>query len=137
MVGYFLLIILVIVGGFLIYAGNRFDNDGVSATGVVLTVVFSTLLIVASINFACKSSDAASFKKDRDYYQELVNSISDDMSPSTITRIILYAENINTKIENNKKNCNNKMWGFLSSKEIAKVEPIKIPKYKFSVEVEE
>ena len=137
MIGYFLLIILVIVSGFLIYVGNRFDIDGVFATGVVLTVVFSTLLIVASVNFACKSSDAVSCKKDRDYYQELVNSISDDMSPATITRIISYAENINTKIENNKKNCDGVMWGFLSSKKIAQVEPIIIPKYKFSIEIEE
>lgn len=137
MIGYFLLIILVIVSGFLIYAGNRFDTDDVLVTGIVLTVVFSTLLIVASVNFALKSSDAVSFKKDRDYYQELVNFVSDDMSPTTITRIISYAENINAKIENNKKNCDGVMWGFLSSKKIAQVEPIIIPKYKFSVKVEE
>ena len=137
MIGYFLLIILVIVSGFLIYAGNRFDLDGMFATGFVLTVVFTTLLIVASVNFGFKSYDADSFKMDRDYYQELVNSISDDMSPATIARIISDAENINVKIENNKKNCDSVMWGFLSSKKIAQVEPIKIPNYKISVKKEE
>ena len=59
------------------------------------------------------------------------------MSPQTISDIISDAVSYNEKIEKNRKYCDNKMWGFMYNKEVANIEPIEIPKYKFSVQVEE
>lgn len=137
MIGYFLLIVLTIAAWYLIFVGYKYDKDAAVTVGVVFSVLLTTFLIVSSIYLGTRSSEADSFRKTRDYYQELVNSVSDDMSPETIVKIISSAENVNTRIEDNKRRCKSEMWGFLYSKGIAEVEPIKIPKYKFSVEVEE
>ena len=137
MVGYFLLIVLTIVAWCLTSVGNRYNKDAVTTIGIIFSIILTIFSLVSSIYLGSRSSDADSFRKTRNYYQELVNSVSDDMSPETIVKIISSAENVNTRIENNKRHCKSKMCGFLYSKGIAEVEPIKIPKYKFSVEVEQ
>jgi len=137
MIGYFLLIILCIGAWGLLYVGDKKDKDAAAVVGIVLSIVSTTLLIIATITLGTKNSDAETFQNNRDYYQELVNSISDNMSPATVAKIISSAEHANTKIENNRRYCNSEMWGFIYSKKVAAVELIKIPKYKFSVEVEE
>ena len=137
MIGYFLLIFLTIMSWCLVFGGVKYKRDAILSIGVVFSVLFTTLTVSASVTLGTKSSEADTFKENRDYYQELVNSISDDMSPTTVARIISTAENTNAKIESNRSRCDSKMWGFLANKKIAEVEPIKIPKYKFLVEVEE
>ena len=137
MFGYFLLIFLTIMAWSLVYGGVKYKRDVILPIGVVLSVLFTTLTVSATVTLGTKSAEADTFKENRDYYQELVNSISNDMSPTTVARIISTAENTNAKIENNRGRCGSKMWGFLANKKIAEVELIKIPKYKFLVEVEE
>ena len=137
MIGYILLIVLVVASCYLIHWGYKSNLDGLLGVGIVSAAIFIVLFFVATIHFGAKSSEARYFKENRDYYQEIVNSISDDMSPVTIAKIITTVEEANTKIEINRRHCNSKMWGFLYNKGIAEVKPIEIPKYKFSVEVEE
>lgn len=137
MVGYFLLIVFTIVAWCLVFVGNRYDRDGVLTIGIVLTILLTTFSIVSSVYLGTRASEADAFRKTRDYYQELVMSVSDDMSPETIAKIISSAENVNTRIEKHKRHCNSEMCGFLYSKGIAEMEPVKIPKYKFSIEIEE
>ena len=105
--------------------------------GMFFLCISSVFLLVFSISLATKHYDASSLKKERDYQQELVYSISSTMSPQTISDIISDAVSYNEKIEKNRKDCDNKMWGFMYNKEVANIEPIEIPKYKFSVQVEE
>jgi len=137
MIGFILLIILVIASWTLLGLGTKNDSDWQVIVGLISGLILTSLLMGASIYLAGRSSDAESFKRNRDYNEELVNNISDNMSPATIARIISVAEATNSRIEDNKGRCDSEMWGFMYNKGIAETEPIDIPKYKFSVEIEE
>lgn len=137
MIGYILLIILTIVTWVLFGFGIKHDCDWQTIVGVLFGLIFTVLTMVSSINLGIKASDAVSFKDSRDYHQELVYAISDNMSPATIANIISTAEFDNNRIEKNKKRCDSEMWGFMYNKGIAEVKPIDIPKYKISIEIEE
>ena len=136
MIGYILLIILVITSWVVFGFGAKKDNAVMSIISIFLGIVLTAMFVASTVYVASRSSDAVVFQGNRDYHQELVYSISDEMSPATITRIFSSAENINDRIESNKGGCDSQMWGFLYNKGIAEVEPIDIPKYKISVEVE-
>lgn len=136
MIGYILLIILMAGAWTLLGFGVKRDTDWQIIVGIIFGLICTVLLLVSSINLGIKASDAESFKNDRDYRQELVNAISDNMSPTTIAIIIASAESANHKIEKNKRYCDSEMWGFMYNKGIAEVEPIVIPKYKISVSLE-
>ena len=137
MIGYVLLIILMAGAWVLLGVGVKKDVDWVVAIGVILGVLSTVFFLVTSMEFGKKRSDAISFENDRNYQQELIYSISDTMSPQTINIIITDATYINERIERNQKHCYSKMWGFMYNKEIAQVEPIIIPKYKFLIKIEE
>ena len=137
MIGYVLLIILC--AGFWVLFGHgvKRDIDWQLIVGVIFGLITTVVFLVTSIEFGMKRSDAVSFMSERDYKQELVYSISDTMSPQTISRIISSAAYTNERIERNKANCNSVMWGFMYNKEIAEVEPIEIPKLKYQIVIEE
>jgi hypothetical protein len=92
--------------------------------------------MVSTIEIGSKCPDAASFKNGRDYQQELIYSISDTMSPQTVSKIVAGATYINERIERNQKHCDSKMWGFMYNKGIAEVELIDIPKLKYQITIE-
>lgn len=137
MIGYILLAILVAGSWTLFGFGFKRDTDWQLIVGIIFGVVSTVVFLVTSIEFGMKRSDAISFENDRDYQQELVYSISDTMSPQTISRIVSSAACTNEKIERNKAHCNSVMWGFMYNKGIAEVEPIEIPKLKYQIVVEE
>ena len=137
MIGYILLIILCSGAWTLLGFGVKRDKDWQVDVGVIFGVITTVLFMVSSIEIGSKSSDAISFVNDREYKQELVYAISDNMSPQTVSKIIASATYCNERIERNKKHCDSKMWGFMYNKEIAEVKPIEIPKLKYQIVVEE
>ena len=137
MIGYILLAILTVGAWTLFGIGLKKDMEGAVIVGVIFGLLFTVPFLVTSIEFGVKRSDAVLFANNRDYQQELIYSINDNMSPQTISRIISSAADINEKIERNKAHCNSVMWGFMYNKGIAEVEPIEIPKLKYQIIVEE
>ena len=137
MIGYILLAILTVGAWTLFGIGLKKDMEGAVIVGVIFGLLFTVPFLVTSIEFGVKRSDAVLFANNRDYQQELIYSINDNMSPQTISRIISSAANINEKIERNKAHCNSVMWGFMYNEGIAEVEPIEIPKLKYQIIVEE
>ena len=137
MIGYILLIILMAGAWTLLGFGVKRDTDWQVIVGVIFGLITTVLFMVSTIELGTKHPDAVSFEKNRDYQQELIYSISDTMSPQTISKIVASATYINERIERNQKHCNSEMWGFMYSKEIAEVEPIDIPKLKYQITIEE
>lgn len=136
MIGYVLLAILMVGAWTLSGIGAKKDMDWAFAVGVIFGALSTVVFLVTSIKLGVKHSDAVSFENDRNYQQELIYSISDTMSPQTISRIISSAVYTNERIERNKAHCNSVMWGFMYNKGIAEVEPIEIPKLKYQIVVE-
>lgn len=137
MIGYILLIILMAGAWTLLGFGVKRDTDWQVIVGVIFSMITTLLFIVSTIEISTKHSDAVSFENKRNYQQELIYSISDVMSPQTISNIVASATYTNERIERNQKHCNSKMWGFMYNKEIAEVEPIEIPKLKYQITIEE
>ena len=137
MIGYVLLAILMVGSWTLFEIGLKKDVDWAGIIGAIFGLLFTVPFLVASIEFGVKRSDAVLFANNRDYQQELIYSINDNMSPQTISRIISSAANTNERIEKHKAHCNSVMWGFMYNKGIAEVEPIEIPKLKYQIIVEE
>jgi hypothetical protein len=137
MIGYILLAILMVGAWTLFGIGLKKDMEGAVVAGVIFGLLFTAPFMVSSIELGTKHSDAVSFKNNRDFQQELIHSISDTMSPQTISKIVASATYINERIERNQQHCNSKMWGFMYNKGIAEVEPIEIPKLKYQIVIEE
>lgn len=137
MIGYILLTILMVGAWTLFSIGFKKDMEWAVLVGVTFGLLTTVPFLLTSIEFGTKHSDAVSFENDRNYQQELIHSISDTMSPQTISKIVASATFINERIERNQKHCNSKMWGFIYNKEIAEVEPIDIPKLKYQIRIEE
>ena len=137
MIGYVLLAILMAGAWTLFGFGIKRDTDWQLIVGIILGLFSTVIFLVTSIEFGMKRSDAVSFENNRNYQQELIYSINDNMSPQTISRIISSAVYTNERIEKNKALCNSVMWGFMYNKGIAEVEPIEIPKLKYQIVVEE
>ena len=138
MIGYILIIVLMIVAGILAFIsgkhawyGNFWEFLEMFSTAVC---IFSFAFVFFSgVYMLTKNSEGKDFLEKRDYYQELVYHLSDDMSFSTVERTVNEARNINARIDNNKKHADSKMWGFLCNKCIAEVEPIDIPVLEYKV----
>lgn len=137
MIGYILLIILCAGGWTLFGIGQKKDIEWAAVVGIICGVTTTVLTIVSTICIASRPTDAEDFRNDREYKQELVYAISDNMSPQTVSNIIASATYHNERIERNKKHCDSKMWGFMYNKGIAEVEPINIPKLKYQITIEE
>ena len=137
MIGYILLGILMVGSWTLLGFGIKRDTDWQFIVGFIFGIITLVLFMVASIELGTRHSDAVSFENDRNYKQELIYSINDNMSPQTISRIVASATYINERIEKNKAHCNSVMWGFMYNKGIAEVEPIEIPKLKYQIVIEE
>ena len=137
MFGYILLAILMVGGWTLVYIGLKKDMDWAFIVGVIFGMSSTMVFVLTSIKLGTKYSDAVYFENKRNYQQELVYSINDNMSPQTINKIISDAVNINERIEKNKSHCNSIMWGIMYNKGIAEVEPIEIPKLKYQIVFEE
>jgi hypothetical protein len=136
MIGYILLVILMAGAWTLLGIGVKKDIDWAVIAGVSFGLLSTVVFLVTSIELGTKHSDAVSFENSRNYQQELIYSISDTMSPQTISRIVANATYINERIERNRRHCDSKMWGFLYDKEVANVEPIAIPKLRYQITIE-
>ena len=137
MIGYILLIILCAGFWVLFGIGDKKCVDWMACLGLIFALITTLLMIASTVCIAVRPTDAEDFRNDREYKQELVYAISDNMSPQTVSNIIASAAYYNERIENNKKHCDSKMWGFMYNKEIAEVKPIEIPKLKYQIVVEE
>ena len=137
MIGYILLIILCAGFWTLFGIGLKKDVGWAIIIGIIFAM-FTTLFIIVSTTFiAVRPSAAEEFRNNREYIQEIVYAISDDMSPQTVSKIIASATYYNERIENNKKHCYSKMWGFMYNNGIAEAEPLVIPKIKYKIMIEE
>ena len=67
------------------------------------------------------------FSKKREYYQDLVSNLSDNMSFETVSEIICSAEYINERILDSRANADNIFWGTFYNKKIGEIELIEIP----------
>ena len=137
MFGYILLVILMVVAWTLLGFGIKKDINWAFIIGYIFTTLFTAVFLITSIKLGAKYSDAVSFEDKRNYQQELIYSINDNMSPQTINKIISDAVSINERIEKNKSHCNSVMWGVMYNKGIAEVEPIEIPKLRYQIIFEE
>ena len=137
MIGYILLIILCAGFWTLFGIGAKKDKEWATIVGVIFGMITTVLTIASTIAIVIRPSEAEDFRNDREYKQELVYAISDNMSPQTVSKIISSATYYNERIENNKKHCDSKMWGFMYNKEIAEAEPLVIPKIKYKITIEE
>ena len=137
MIGYILLIILMVGAWTLLGFGIKRNTVWQFFVGFFSGMVTTALFMAASIELGTKHSDTVSFENERNYQQELIYSISDTMSPQTISKIVASATYINERIERNQQHCDSKMWGFMYNKGIAEVEPIEIPKLKYQIVIEE
>ena len=137
MIGYILIAILMVGGWTLVYIGVNKDVDWAFIVGVIFGMLSTMVFLPTSIILGTKHCEAVSFENNRNFHQELIYSINDNMSPQTISRIISNATSINEKIEKNKSHCNSVMWGFMYNKGIAEVELIEIPKLKYQIVIEE
>ena len=123
MIGYILLIILCAGFWTLFGIGQKKDIEWAAIVGIIFAVITTVLTLASTISIALRPIDAEDFRNDREYRQEIVYAISDNMSPQTVSNIIASAAYYNERIENNKKHCDSKMWGFMYNKGIAEVEP--------------
>lgn len=137
MIGYILLIILCAGFWVLFGIGDKKGVDWMACLGLIFALVTTLLTIASTVCIALRSTDAEDFRNDREYKQELIYAISDNMSPQTVSKIIASADYYNERIERNKKHCDSKMWGFMYNKEIAEAEPLVIPKIKYKITIEE
>lgn len=137
MIGFILLIVLMAGAWTLLGFGVKRGTDWQIIVGVIFGVITTVLFMASTIELCTKRPDAVSFENDRNYKQELIHSISDTMSPQTISIIVTSATYTNERIERNKAHCNSVMWGFMYNKGIAEVEPIEIPKLKYQIVIEE
>ena len=137
MIGYILLIILCAGFWTLFAIGDKKRVDWMACFGLIFALITTILTIVSTVCIALRPTDAEDFRNDREFRQELVYAISDNMSPQTVSKIIASATYYNERIENNKKHCDSKMWGFMYNKGIAEAEPLVIPEYEISIRVKE
>ena len=137
MIGYILIAILMVGGWTLVYIGINKDVDWAFIVGVIFGILSTMFFLPTSIILGTKYCEAVSFENNRNFHQELIYSINDNMSPQTISRIISNAADVNERIEKNKSHCNSVMWGFMYNKGIAEVELIEIPKLKYQIAIEE
>lgn len=137
MIGYILLIILMIGAWTLLVVGAKKNIEWVGIIGVIFGLFTTVPFLVTSIELGVKHADAIDFQHNRDFQQELVYSISDAMSPQTVSKIITSATSTNEKIERNRRHCNSAMWGFIYNKGIAETELIEIPNLKYKIILEE
>ena len=135
MIGYILLIILCAGFWVLFGIGDKKSVDWMACLGLIFALITTILTVISTVCIAIRPTDAEDFRNDREYKQELVYAISDNMSPQTVSNIIASATYYNERIERNKKHCDSKMWGFMYNKGIAEAEPVVIPKIKYKIKI--
>lgn len=133
MIGYFLLLALLVISIFLTIIGDMRSNGVMAVICIMVSLLLGSLFIASTMYVSNRKSDAKKFLLRRDYYQELVNNISNDMAFYAVERTIDTAKKINERIEDNREYAYSKMWGFLSNKGIAEVELIDIPEIEYKI----
>lgn len=122
----FLLMAVVFVwAGFITCAKE--DKDTGAAICFILGLFGAMGFIGCSIHLSLKNADAENLMSRRDYYQELVTNLPDNLSLGTTYSIISSAEAINSRIMKNRKNCGNILYGSFYNRKIAEIELIEIP----------
>lgn len=116
----------------IIICDRHFWNTGAGLCAI-LTAILIALFMVSTIYVATREPGGEDFRMERDYTQELVNHISNDMSFTTVENLVGKAKRINARIEDNRKHADSEMWGFLYNKHIAEVELIDIPVLEYKV----
>ena len=126
-----ILLILFIVGMiaswiFFGYAAKN-GNDGLGALFLMLSLSFTVASITGICVWGCQSGDAQTVKVDRDFYQDVIYNLSDNMSFETVGRVIKRSKEINERIETDRRHCNNSFYGTFYNNKIAEIELIDIP----------
>ena len=133
MIGYILLIVLMIAAiAMMIICDRHFWNTGAGLCSILMASLIA-LFMASTIYVATRKQSGEDFRMERDYTQELVNNITNDMSFTTVERLVGKAKRLNDRIEDNKEHADSKMWGFLYNKHIAEVEPIDIPEFEYKI----
>jgi hypothetical protein len=134
MIGYILIILFMVGCAFLSFLLDERGSWGWSFLTWVLTFVFSTLFLSITGNMGLRKFDARRLGEERDFYQELVLHISDDMSFKFVDCVIDECETINERIVSARVHKDSKMWGCLFNKHIAELELIEIPEFEYKIE---
>lgn len=126
-----ILLILLIVGMiaswiFFGYAAKN-GNDGLGALFLALSLMFTGGSVGGIVSLGCQNEDARILRADRDFYQDVMYNLSDDMSFETVSRSISRAKEINEHIEQDRRHCNNSFYGTFYNNKIAEIELIEIP----------
>ena len=99
--------------------------------GAYFSALFGALCSLAVVVFlvlcCTKGIDAKDLARDRDYYQDCVSNLSENMSFDTVDRIMTRAQYINERIANNKEHADDIMVGPLYNKKIGEIELIEMP----------
>ena len=135
MVSFILLVVLDIVLWWLVSWCGKNDHSIAQDISVIFACFDAFAILSISIWLCTKGDDARNLEKDRDYYQECVYSLNDQMSFKTIDRIMYQAMSINHRIEVNKANADNTFYGIFYNKRIAAIEPIVIPELRVSTSI--
>ena len=138
MIGYILITVFMIVFGVFTYICDKRAWYGdvwerLEMLSITVCIFSFAFVFFSGAYILTKNKEGEIFSEKRDYYQELVYHISDDMSFHTVERTVNEARSINARIDNNKKHVDSKMWGFLYNRRIAEVEPIDIPITEYKV----
>lgn len=138
MIGYILITVLLIVFAVFAYICSKhawYGNvwEALESLSITVCIFLFSFVFFSGVYMLTKNNDGRNFSEKRDYYQEMVYHLSDDMSFSTVERTVNEARNINARIDDNKKHVDSKMWGFLYNRRIAEVEPIDIPVIEYKV----
>ena len=126
-----ILLILLIVGMiaswiFFGYAVKN-GNDGLGTLFLALSLMFTGGSVGGILSLGCQNDDARILRADRDFYQDMVYNLSDDMSFETVSRTIRKAKEINEHIERDRRHCNNAFYGTFFNNRIAEIELIDVP----------
>lgn len=126
-----ILIILCFVFAVLAFLMANYFEKNLMETPEACSVIFGFIFVVAFLVMtmlsAAKNSDAKHLCAERDFYENLIESVSDGATFETVNKIVTRSNDINEQILKHRKYCDSAFIGCLYSKEVASADLIEIP----------
>ena len=127
-----LLILLIIfaifsyVAAFESFKHNMFGGEFVFT---LLSIILSLALISSIVEICVLPSEAEAFVTEKAYHEDLVKSLNENASVTTLNRAITYAIRDNERILTHRRNVDNIFYGVYYSKKISEQELIELPNF--------
>ena len=126
-----ILIILCFIFAVLAFLMANYFDKNLMETPEACSIIFGTILSIAffvmTMLSATKNSDAKYLCAERDFYENLIESVSDGATLETVNKIVAKSNDINEQILKHRKYCDSAFIGCLYSKDIANADLIEIP----------